>query len=224
MQLSLEPQPAHATRIPSERPDLDRRNQLVLENVWLVQFLTLQTNSRVAAAQTFEGGEHDALRGRVSSVGLALEPSPSPANDRGRPGPYARYAEVFSRVYGDTGSIEIALEVIDAFRTREAVLPPVIADVPTLVVRVVAQLFSVKPKLLFVRNRHRDVTSARYVASWLLFRRRWSKSKIASFFHLDHSTVIHGLRLVATDTALLVAAHKAEQFLALESDGSGVER
>ena len=187
--------------------------------------MSLQMNSLIAApGKVDDGSEHDTVTGKASSVGLALEPSPSPANDRGRPGPYARYAEVFSRVYGDTGSIETALEVLDAFRTREAVLPPVIADVPSLVVKVVAQLFSVKPKLLFGRNRHRDVTSARYVASWLLFRRRWSKSKIASFFDLDHSTVIHGLRLVATDTALLVAAHKAEQFLAIESDGSGVER
>jgi hypothetical protein len=177
-----------------------------------------QTNSHVAAAQDLDGGEHDALRRKASSVGLALEPSRSPANDRGRPGPYARYAEVFSRVYAETGSIEIALEVVDAFRTREAVLPPVIADVPTVVLRVVAQVFSVKPKMLLGRNRHRDVTSARYVASWLLFRRRWSKSKIASFFDLDHSTVIHGLRLVATDAALLVAAHKAEQFIALERE------
>lgn len=146
--------------------------------------MNFQTNSPVPAAETFEGGEHDTLMVKASSVGLALEPSPSPANDRGHPCPYARYAEVFSRVYRDTGSIEIALEVVDAFRTRETVLPPVIADVPTLVLKVVAQLFSVKPKLLFGRNRHRDVTSARYVASWLLFRRRWSKSKIASFFDL----------------------------------------
>ena len=55
-------------------------------------------------------------------------------------------------------SIETALEVLDAFRRREAVLPP------------------------------------------------------------------DGLRLVATDTVLLVAAHNAEQLLALESDGPGVER
>jgi hypothetical protein len=187
--------------------------------------VSLQSNSPVPAEQGFrEGREHDALTSNASSVGVALEPSPSPAKDRGPAGRYTLYADVFSRVYGDTGSIEIALEVLDAFRTRESILPPIIADVPTLVVKVVAQLFSVNPKLLFGRNRHRDVTSARYVASWLLFRRRWSKSKIASFFDLDHSTVIHGLRLVATDTVLLVAAHKAEQFLATETDESGAQR
>ncbi len=181
--------------------------------------MSLQTNSPVRAPEIFDGGsEHDTLTGKASPVGLTLESSPPSANDDDGRGPYARYAEIFSRVYGNTASIEIALEVVDALRTREAVLPPVIPDVPNLVIKVVAQLFSLKPKLLFGRNRHRDVTSARYVVAWLLFRRRWSKAKIASFFDLDHSTVIHGLRLVARDTNLLVAAHKAEQFLALERE------
>jgi hypothetical protein len=140
---------------------------------------------------------------------------PPPANDTAdtSPGRYERYAMVFSRIYKETGSIAVALEVYDAYRAREAAAPPRRPDLPTLVVDIVARWFSVKPKLLFDSNRHRDVTSARYVAAWILFRHQWAKAKIADYFHLDHSTVIHGLRKVASDNTLLVAAHLAEQLL-----------
>lgn len=140
---------------------------------------------------------------------------PGPANDTAgaATGPYDRYATVFSRIYRETGSIAVALEVYDTYRAREAAAPRRRPDMATLVVEIVARSFSVKTKLLFESNRHRDVTSARYVAAWILFRQQWAKTKIADYFHLDHSTVIHGLRKVASDNTLLVAAQLAEQLL-----------
>jgi chromosomal replication initiation ATPase DnaA len=140
---------------------------------------------------------------------------PAPVNDTSDSAScrYERFATVFSRIYEETASIAVALEVLDAYRARETLTQPRVRDFGSLVVEIVARRFSLRPKLLFERNRHRDVTSARYVAAWILLRHRWTKEKIATYFHLDHSTVIHGLKRVASDNALLVAAHIAEQLL-----------
>lgn len=148
-------------------------------------------------------------------MSIALIPA-EPANDttvRSPRGRYARYADVFSRVHAETGSIEIALEVLDGYRAREDLAPRRPPDHADRIVQVVARLFAVKAKQLFERNRHHDVTSARYVAAWLLIRCGWKKAKIATFFKLDHSTIIHGLRLVVADVDLLAAAHRAERLL-----------
>jgi chromosomal replication initiation ATPase DnaA len=128
-------------------------------------------------------------------------------------GRYSRYAEMFSRVYHETGSLEIALEVHDTLRAREGLAHAARPDLPERILEVVASLFGVSKRRLHERSRHRDVTSARYVAAWVLFRRHWTKAKIGVFFDLDHSTVIHGLRRVAGNTELLVAAHRAAQLL-----------
>lgn len=143
-----------------------------------------------------------------------------PANDVGnRPaGPYTRYAAILSRVFKETGSLEIALEVLDAHRAREA-LAPARPDLLDQVLTVSSSLFGVPRKRILERNRHRHFTSARYVAAWLLRRRRWSTMKIGEALGLDHSTVLSGLRKVANALDLLVAAHKAE--LLLESDDAG---
>jgi len=133
---------------------------------------------------------------------------------------YARYAEVFSRVYRESGSIEIALEVYETYRAREDLARPKRVDFAQRILQVSASLFCVPPKRILERNRHRDVTSARYVAAWLLSRRRWSTVKIGTLLDLDHSTVLHGLRRVAGDNDLLLAAHKAEQLLELDEDAA----
>lgn len=141
-----------------------------------------------------------------------------PSNDNALPvpGPYAHYAEVFSRVYRETGSIEIALEVYETYRAREDLARPKRVDFAQRILQISGSLFCVPPKRILERNRHRDVTSARYVAAWLLSRRRWSTVKIGTLLDLDHSTVLHGLRRVAGDDDLLLAAHKAEQLLELQ--------
>jgi chromosomal replication initiation ATPase DnaA len=120
---------------------------------------------------------------------------------------------VFSRVYADARSIAIALEVLDAYRAREALVGLPYPDLPRRVLAIAASLFDVPVKRLLERNRCSDVTSARYVAAWVLRRQRWSYGKIADLFGLDHSTIIHGLRKVVTTSHLLLAAQKAEQFL-----------
>ncbi len=126
---------------------------------------------------------------------------------------YERYADIFSRVYADAHSIAIALEVLDAYRACEALSRPADRDLPKRVVAIAASLFHVPAKRLQERNRRAEVTSARYVAAWLLRRRRWSYGKIAELFDMDHSTIIHGLRRVATTSDLLLAALKAEQLI-----------
>lgn len=129
------------------------------------------------------------------------------------PSAYERYADVFSRVYADARSIPIALEVLDTFRAREALTRPADQDLPKRAIATAAALFHIPAKRLLERNRRADVTSARYVAAWVLRRRRWSYTKIAELFGMDHSTIVHGLRKVATIRDLLLAALKAEQLV-----------
>jgi hypothetical protein len=139
----------------------------------------------------------------------------TPANDATAPatGPYARYAQVFSRVYRETGSIEIALEVYETYRAREDLTRRRPAGLGQHVVEVAARQFGVNPKRLLEADRHKDVVAARWTAAWLLHRRRWSTLKIGSFLKHDHSTILFGLRRVAADQGLLLAAHKAETLL-----------
>lgn len=96
------------------------------------------------------------------------------------PSTYERYADVFSRAYADTHSIAIALEVLDTFRAREVLTRPADHDLPKRVLAIAASLFHVPAKQLLERNRRADVTSARYVAAWVLRRRRWSYARLAS--------------------------------------------
>lgn len=130
--------------------------------------------------------------------------------------PYARWADIFARAHHDTQSIAMALEVLDGIRERERVAPPPIAYELERILAVVASLFNVPVKRLRQRNRRQEVTSARYVAAWLLRRRRWATTKIGDLFRLDHSTIVSGLRRVENTHHLLVAASKAEQLLGLE--------
>lgn len=132
---------------------------------------------------------------------------------------YERYADVFSRAYREVHSIALALEILDTYRACEALARPADLDFPKRVLAVAASLFNVPAKRLLERNRRSDVTSARYVAAWVFRQRRWALAKIAEFFGLDHSTIVHGLRKVATTSHLLLAALKAEQIL--ESDLPG---
>jgi chromosomal replication initiation ATPase DnaA len=122
-------------------------------------------------------------------------------------------SRLFSRVYADVHSIALALEVLDTYRAREALTRPADLDLPKRVLAAAASLFHVPAKRLLQRNRRSDVTSARYVAAWVLRRQRWAHTKIAEFLGLDHSTIIHGLRKVTATAHLLLAALKAEQLL-----------
>jgi chromosomal replication initiation ATPase DnaA len=131
---------------------------------------------------------------------------PPPASD------YDRLAQVFSRVYAETSSIATALEVLDAHRAREAVANPT-PDLPKRVLSVAASLFFVPASRLLDPSRHRDVCSARWIAAWLLHRRRWTSVKIGRLLGLDHSTVLHGLRRVARSDELLLVARAAEELL-----------
>ncbi len=135
-------------------------------------------------------------------------------------GAYTRWAGLFQRALADTNSVPLALAICDTIRHREERRLQLLADEdPKRVVRVCATLFYVPVARVFERNRHADVTSARYVAAWILRRWHWSLHKIARFFSLDHSTIVHGLRKVDTNAHLLFAAHKAEKLLELDPAG-----
>jgi chromosomal replication initiation ATPase DnaA len=129
---------------------------------------------------------------------------------------YDRLAQVFSRVYAETGSIATTLEVLDTQRARELVAKPT-PDLPKRVIAAAAACFHVMPPARLLRpGRHRDICSARWVAAWMLRRRNWSTLKIGRFLGLDHSTVLHGLRRVAADENLLLLASAAEDRIAGE--------
>jgi chromosomal replication initiation ATPase DnaA len=126
---------------------------------------------------------------------------------------YDRLAQVFSRVYAETGSIATTLEVLDTQRARELVAKPT-PDLPKRVLAAAAALFHVTPPARLLRpGRHRDICSARWIAAWMLRRRKWSTVKIGRFLGLDHSTVLHGLRRVAASDVLLLAARMADDGL-----------
>jgi hypothetical protein len=136
------------------------------------------------------------------------------------PNPYERYANVFSRVYADARSIAVALEVLDVYRACEARSRPAELDFPRRVLIAAASLFSIPPERLRERNRRTDVTSARYVAAWVLRRHRWAYPKIAELFGLNHATVIHGIRKVSATSHLLLAALKLELMVDGTATGS----
>ena len=132
---------------------------------------------------------------------------PSPHESR-----YDRLAEAFSRVYAETGSIATTLEVLDTQRARQWMAKPV-PDLPKQVLNVAASVFYVPASRLLRPGRHRDICSARWIAAWLLRRRRWTTVKIGSYLRLDHSTVLHGLRRVANSHDLLLLARRADELL-----------
>lgn len=133
--------------------------------------------------------------------------------------PYERWADIFARAHRDTHSIAIALEVVDVIRALEDVGPPAVTYEADRILAIVASIFSVPVKRLRERNRHRDVTDARYVAAFLLRRRRWSTQKTGALFGLDHSTIVSGLQKVENTHHLLVAAAQAEHLLGVGFDG-----
>jgi len=145
-------------------------------------------------------------------------------NDIAQPDSQSRYdrlAQVFSSVYAETHSVATALEVLDTHRAREAIARPM-PDLPKQVLTVAGSLFHVPASRLLQPGRHRDICSARWIAAWLLHRRRWTTVKIGSYLRLDHSTVLHGLRRVANSDDLLLLARRADELL--ESATSSVAR
>jgi chromosomal replication initiation ATPase DnaA len=125
---------------------------------------------------------------------------------------YDHLAQVFSRVFAETHSVATALEVLDVHRAREALARPVL-DLPKQVLAAAAAVVHVPASRLLRPGRHRDLCAARWIAAWLLHRRRWTTVKIGRFLGLDHSTVLHGLRRVAASHELLLLARSAESLL-----------
>jgi hypothetical protein len=144
------------------------------------------------------------LSGEPFEASITIEDTPSD--------PYDRLAQVFSRVYAETRSVAIALEVLDTFRAREAVARPSV-DLSEQVLMVATSVCHVPVSRLLRPGRHRDICCARWIASWLFHRRRWTTVKIGRYLGLDHSTVLHGLRRVAGCRHLLLLARSAEAIL-----------
>jgi Bacterial dnaA protein helix-turn-helix len=144
-----------------------------------------------------------------------MDTTSAAANDTRTPAlaPYERYAAIFSLAHAETHSIAAALELVDTFRAQEAPSALPDADLPSRVLKISAALFSVPIERLHQRLRHRDVTSARYVAAWLLSRRHWASTKIGAHLGLDHSTVLRGIRRVEATDHLRTLACKAELLL-----------
>jgi hypothetical protein len=152
----------------------------------------------------------------------STEHAPSTVSPEKTSSAYSRWAAIFERAHHDTNSIAIALEVLDTLRERERGRVRAVTDEPGRILRIAAAHFHVPAERLRERNRRSDVTSARYVSAWILRRRHWSLVKLGEFFHLDHSTILSGLRKVDTTPHLLYAAHKAEQLLEIDPDAGTV--
>ncbi|HVV49885.1 MAG TPA: hypothetical protein VHO06_09515 [Polyangia bacterium] len=138
-----------------------------------------------------------------------METTSAAANDASSP--YERYADIFSLVHKETHSIAAALEIVDAYRAREQ--RPVETDIAARVIAIAASLFSLTPWQVIQPGRHRDKTSARYVAAAVLSRQHWSSGKIAAVLQLESSTVRHGLVQVERNDHLRAAACTAELLL-----------
>ena len=152
----------------------------------------------------------------IAIESLSTEPqiAPLPMPPAAPPqSPYERWADIFARAHGDTHSIALALEVLDAIRSLENIGTHPAVDDAGRILAIAASLFSVPVKRLRERNRHRDVTNARYVAAFLLRRRHWTTEKSGALFGLDHSTIVTGLQKVENTPHLLVAVAKAEHLL-----------
>jgi hypothetical protein len=144
---------------------------------------------------------------------VSRQPVGEPAIPEGTPSTrYDRLALVFSRVYAETQSVAIALEVLDTLRAREAVSRPS-DDLPKQILTAAASMCQVSASRLLRPGRHRDICTARWIASWLFHKRRWTTVKIGRYLGLDHSTVLHGLRRVAHSHELLLLARTAEALL-----------
>jgi chromosomal replication initiation ATPase DnaA len=131
---------------------------------------------------------------------------------------YERLADLFSRIYSETRSIAVALELLDAERARNVTEAPIDLRLPSRVLAVAASLYYVKPaRKLAQPGNHRDISRARWVASWLLRKHGWTTLKIGRFLSVDHSTVIYGLRRIAADPSLRRMAHAAADLLARDS-------
>jgi chromosomal replication initiation ATPase DnaA len=127
---------------------------------------------------------------------------------------YERLADLFSRIYSQTRSIALALELLDAERARDAAAAPIDLRLPSRIVEVAASLYYVRPARRLLRpGSHRDICHARWVASWLLRKQGWTTLKIGRFLSVDHSTVIYGLRRIAADPSLRRMAHAAVDLL-----------
>ena len=132
----------------------------------------------------------------------------------------ARFGRTTDDLFDGCTNISIATAMLSEYEhacslkpDHPSALPD--ADLPSRVLTISAALFSVPIDRLHQRLRHRDVTSARYVAAWLLSRRHWASTKIGSHLGLDHSTVLHGIRRVETTDHLRTIACKAELLLGL---------
>jgi len=149
---------------------------------------------------------------------VAPNPSRPIPGDELPPSAYERYADVFSRAYSQTRSIPMSLEILDAYRTHEAHTLPADIGFHGRVVALAASLFNLPAERLFEPGRRKDVTSARYVAAWILRRHHWAHAKIGELFNLDHSTIVHGVRKVGSTNHLRLAAVKAELLIDLNPD------
>ena len=82
------------------------------------------------------------------------------------------------------------------------------------VVAAVADGFKVPMHLFWKKTRRREVSHPRFVAFYLLgYRCGMSTRSIGHEFGMDRSTVLHGIRFVKENTALMCVACKVEGVL-----------
>jgi chromosomal replication initiation ATPase DnaA len=116
---------------------------------------------------------------------------------------YDHLADVFARTYAEHGSIPEALRALDGYRLERAAANVNVDSYE--VVRMAAQAFGISPKRVLDGDRHRAACNARWVAAKVLHVRGWSSPRIGHVLGLDHSSVLHALKVLQDRPDLMEA-------------------
>jgi chromosomal replication initiation ATPase DnaA len=130
---------------------------------------------------------------------------------------YDDLANVFQQAIAQGGSIPDALRALDTFRLERAAANVVVDSYQ--VVAMAAKAFGIAPRRVLEGDRHRSACNARWVAAKVLHVRGWSSPQIGDVLGLDHSSVLHALK-VLHDRPDLVA--EAETLLDALAGGARV--
>lgn len=110
---------------------------------------------------------------------------------------YEALATVFALAHAETGSIAHALHVVDLARSDVAQSLKRTSMSETL--RAVTEYYGVSIGRVMSSSRARELVRVRHMAMYLLRRQGHSYPEIGRFLDRDHTTCIHGFRMIISD-------------------------
>lgn len=117
---------------------------------------------------------------------------------------YDHLATVFQQACSQGRSTADALRALDEYRLERAATNVVVDSFR--VVTLAAKAFGVAPRRVLDGDRHRAVCNARWVAAKVLSVRGWSSVQIGDVLGLDHSSVLHALKMIDRRPELVTEA------------------